>query len=107
MSPKYFGPYEVIERIGSVAYKLQLPEEAEIHNVFHFSHLKKSVSIQPIQPNTLYLNEYLEWIVESEGILGVRLNEDRQDKEWLVQRKKTPAVRRHLGILRNSMPTIC
>ena len=42
LSPKYVYPYEILERIGKVAYKLALPMEFEkMHNVFHISQLKR------------------------------------------------------------------
>ena len=45
LNPRYVGPYVIIERIGKVAYKLELPQEmAFVHNVFHVSMLKKYIS---------------------------------------------------------------
>ncbi|KAJ9152415.1 hypothetical protein P3X46_025983, partial [Hevea brasiliensis] len=42
LSPRFIGPYEVIERVGPVAYRLALPPELDkIHNVFHVSMLRR------------------------------------------------------------------
>jgi len=43
LAPRYIGPYEVIERIGSVAYRLALPPYLnKIHDVFHVLMLRKA-----------------------------------------------------------------
>ena len=42
LSPRFIGPYEILERIGLVAYHLALPLElAKLHNLFHVSMLQK------------------------------------------------------------------
>ena len=45
LSPRYMGPYEIVERIGEVAYRLRLPPELDrIHDVFHVSMIRKYIA---------------------------------------------------------------
>ncbi|PNX98730.1 retrotransposon protein, partial [Trifolium pratense] len=45
LSPRYIGPYQIIKRVGTVAYKLALPPSLSgLHNVFHVSQLRKYIS---------------------------------------------------------------
>jgi len=44
LSPRYIGPYEIIEKLNPVAYQLDLPVELEhVHDVFYVSQLKKYI----------------------------------------------------------------
>ena len=44
LNPRYIGPFGIVERIGPMAYRLDMPEEfSRVHNVFHISMLRKYI----------------------------------------------------------------
>jgi hypothetical protein len=70
--PQWVGPFEVTERIGKVAYKLDLPPNLKLHNVFHVQLLKKyqdNGKVQP-PPPPIEIDDSLEYEVEQ--VLGHR-----------------------------------
>jgi hypothetical protein len=51
LAPRYIGPYLIVQKIGKVAYKLELPPElAGVHLVFHVSQLRRCVVIEKRVP---------------------------------------------------------
>ncbi|KAJ9558601.1 hypothetical protein OSB04_013215 [Centaurea solstitialis] len=79
LSPRFYGPYEVLERIGAVAYRLKLPDGAQIHPVFHVSQLKRAIGNgvpTSILPSTDFLPGML---YEPEEVLKTRVKDGRRE----------------------------
>ena len=56
LAPRFVGPFPIIEKIGQMAYRVELPEKlAGVHNVFHVSHLRKCLhkSAEVVEPSVL------------------------------------------------------
>ena len=88
--PRFIGPFKIVARIGPVAYRLELPEEYQIHNVFHVSLLKpyhaSADAAQPPPPDWIDG----DWEYEVECILAHREKKSahhKAKKEYLVQWK--------------------
>ena len=79
LSPRYIGPYRIVERIEEVAYRLELPSDLDrIHDVFHVSILRKYIPDpshvlreQPveIQENLTYKEEPVKILDRREQVL--------------------------------------
>nr|GEU94849.1 hypothetical protein [Tanacetum cinerariifolium] len=83
LSPRFIGPFEILDRVGEVSYRLALPPQlSHVHNVFHVS-LLRAYKYHPLHVISYPLDQIradLSYVEEPEAIL------DRQDK---VMRKKT------------------
>jgi hypothetical protein len=72
LGPKYFGPYIIQVRIGSLAYKLQLPQQARIHNIFHAAFLKKFEGAPPTTPPPLPQIVHGRVVLQPERVVRAR-----------------------------------
>ena len=88
LSPHYMGPYEIVERIGEVAYRLRLPTElARIHDVFHVSMLRKYI----VDPSHVLRDQPVE--LKEDLTYEERLVHIVDRKDQFLQNKIIPLVK--------------
>jgi hypothetical protein len=94
LSPKYYVPYKVLQKIGSMAYKLELPGSSQVHPVFHVSCLKNVIGEKiPFQTIFPELEEEGKIILDPEAITDTRIHQlrNRSISEYLIKWRKLPA----------------
>nr|GFA98399.1 reverse transcriptase [Tanacetum cinerariifolium] len=88
LSPRFIGPFEILDRVGEVSYRLALPPQlSHVHNVFHVS-LLRGYKYHPIHVISYPLNQIradLSYVEEPEAILN------RQDR--VMRNKIIPFVK--------------
>ena len=88
LSPRYVGHFEIVERVGEVAYKLNLPEELHgIHPTFHVSNLRKCLAEADvvIPLDDIKVDEKLTYVEEPEAILDRKVKKLRRKEINLVR----------------------
>nr|GFB77707.1 putative reverse transcriptase domain-containing protein [Tanacetum cinerariifolium] len=88
LNPRYVGPFKVIERVGSVAYKLELPEElSRVHNTFYVSNLKKCYANKPLAVplDGLHFDDKLQFIEEPIEIMDREVKRLRNSRVLIVK----------------------
>ncbi|GJZ90894.1 hypothetical protein Tco_0662821 [Tanacetum coccineum] len=69
---RYVRPFKVMEEVGAVSYKLELPQElSRVHNTFHVSNLKKCYSDEPLAVplEGLHVDDKLRFVEEPVEIM--------------------------------------
>ncbi|GJZ32039.1 putative reverse transcriptase domain-containing protein [Tanacetum coccineum] len=72
LNPRYIGPFKILAKVGTVAYRLELPEKlSRVHSTFHVLNLKKCLSDEPlaIPLDEIHIDEKLNFIEEPVEIM--------------------------------------
>lgn len=86
---RFFGPFEVLEKIGKVAYRLKLPASARIHDVLHVSQLRRAIGNRVAAPQLpATLTEEMEVLLQPNRVEGVR--DGTRGPEVLIRWKDLP-----------------
>ena len=88
LSPRFIGPFEILKRVGKVAYELALPPNLQhIHNVFHVSMLRE------YHPDASHIIEYEPMEIQTDLSYAEQPVEIIDRKEQILRNKTIPLVR--------------
>ncbi|GKD10657.1 putative reverse transcriptase domain-containing protein, partial [Tanacetum coccineum] len=88
LNPRYIGPFKIISKVGTVAYRLELPEQlSKVHSTFHVSNLKKHMSDEPlaIPLDEIQVDDKLHFIKEPVEIVDREVKRLKQSRIPIVK----------------------
>ncbi|GJZ67433.1 hypothetical protein Tco_0630673 [Tanacetum coccineum] len=88
LAPRYVGPFEILERIGLVAYRLRLPEElSSVHDIFHVSNLKKYLADANLHVplDEIKIDKTLHFVEEPVEIMDLEVRSLKRSKISLIK----------------------
>ncbi|GJV13065.1 reverse transcriptase domain-containing protein [Tanacetum coccineum] len=88
LNPRYVRPFKVLEKVRSVAYKLELPQElSKVHNTFHVSNLEKCHANEPLAVplDGLHIDDQLHFVKEPVEIMDREVKRLKQSRIPIVK----------------------
>nr|GFA20062.1 putative reverse transcriptase domain-containing protein [Tanacetum cinerariifolium] len=88
LNPRYVGPFNVLAKVGKVAYKLELPQElSRVHHTFHVSNLKKCYSDEPLVMSLegVHIDDTLQFVEEPVEIIEPEIKRLKRSRIPLVK----------------------
>ncbi|GJR69402.1 putative reverse transcriptase domain-containing protein [Tanacetum coccineum] len=77
VNPRYIGPFKVLAKVGTVSYRLKLPQQlSKVHSTFHVSNLKKCLSDEPLAVplDEIHIDDKLRFVEEPVEIMDREVN---------------------------------
>ncbi|GKD60115.1 hypothetical protein Tco_1297624, partial [Tanacetum coccineum] len=88
MNPRYIGPFKILAKVGTVAYRLELSEKlSHVHSTFYLSNLKKCLSDEPlaIPLDEIHVDDKLNFIEEPVEIMDHEVKRLKQSRIPIVK----------------------
>ncbi|GJV18744.1 putative reverse transcriptase domain-containing protein, partial [Tanacetum coccineum] len=88
LNPRYIGSFNVLEKVGAVAYNLELPQElSRVHNTFHVSNLKKCYADEPLAVllDGLHIDDKLHFVKEPVEVIDRKVKRLKQSRILIVK----------------------